>query len=128
MRNKTEAFFIGCFVGVLTFLVILVLQGYFQSKPNKGVYRFNNPPPPPVVNTFYPDDLVWHKYLKRAGIVTRTHLDDKQVSVIPVMVKGDQITSIRQSDEIVEHWTTALIFKTDKENYILLSKLKKENK
>jgi hypothetical protein len=101
-----------------------------KEQPQKQTtgYVFNNPPAPPVVETFYPDDLVWHKYLKRAGVVTRTHYGDEQVSVIPVMVKGEEITAIRQGNEIVEYWTTALIFKTNKENFVLLSKLRKENK
>lgn len=123
-QEKIFCFLSGCIVTFIAMFFIVIMFVVPKRELVKGTYKFNNPPPPPVVDTFYPDDLVWHKYLKRAGIVTRTHYGDEKVSVIPVMVKGDQIISIRQSDEIVEYWTTALIFKTNKENYILLEKMK----
>lgn len=126
-QEKMLCFLAGC---VLTFFVMFILVLIFvpRKETSNNPYVFNNPPAPPVVDTFYPDDLVWHKYLKRAGVVTRVHRGDNQVRVIPVMVKNGEIIAIKQSNELVQYWTSALIFKTSKENFVLLNKLKKENK
>jgi hypothetical protein len=132
-KDNIVAFLAGICITIAAIVFIGTLSIQYEKEfrsidTTKTIgYRDPNPPAPPVVDTFYPDDLVWHKYLKQAAIVTRVHRGDNQVSVIPVMVKNGEIIAIRQSAELVDYWTTALIFKTNKENFLLLNKLKKEN-